>query len=173
MTFPLAAATFKDFMRQNGINRARWTPANEFSLAETEHIGGMRTPVNRVHLQAPLMIFSKKHWFSLATEQFLLHFCKSRKKIDLRNRQGGFQSKALRSQHLAKSSQAMPIPGTAGEAAESTFRWKRSTFESSRGGVVKHCSTAFVKRKVSRGQEALFEECTFPMWSPCRPETTQ
>ena len=27
---------------------------------KTEHIGGMRTPVNRVHLQAPLMIFSEK-----------------------------------------------------------------------------------------------------------------
>ena len=49
-----------DFKRQNSINRTGWTPVNEFSLAETEHIGGMRTLVNRVNLQAPLMIFSKE-----------------------------------------------------------------------------------------------------------------
>ena len=36
-------------------------------------------------------------------------------------------TEVLRIQNLTKSSQAMSIPGTAGEAAEATFRWKRST----------------------------------------------
>ena len=36
---------------------------------------------------------------------------------------------------------------------------------------MKNCSAEFVKLKVSRGQEALFEGCTFPMWRPCRPQT--
>ena len=39
------------------------------------------------------------------------------------------------------------------------------------GGVVKNCSTEFVKSKVFRWQEAHFEGCTFPMWRACRPQT--
>ena len=37
----------------------------------------------------------------------------------------------------------MSIPGTAGEAAESTFRWKRTTFENSNGDFVENCSAGF------------------------------
>ena len=67
----------------------------------------------------------------------MLQLSESRKKNDLRNRQSGSGSEALRNQNLAKSSHAMPIPGTAREATENAFRWKRNKFESSRGGFVK------------------------------------
>ena len=52
----------------------------------------------------------------------MIEIYKNLMKIDLRNRQGRFESEALRIQNLTKSSQVMSIPGTAGEAAEATFR---------------------------------------------------
>jgi hypothetical protein len=80
-------------------------------------------------------------------------------------------TEVLRIQNLTKSSQAMSIPRIAGEAAEATFRWKRSTFEWGLGYCEKNCSSEFVKCRVFQVQEALFEGCTFPMWPPCRPQT--
>ena len=79
----------------------------------------------------------------------------------------------LRIQNLTKSSQAMSIPRIAGEAAEATFRWKRSTFEWGLGYCEKNCSSEFVKCRVFQVQEALFEGCTFPMWPPCGPQTNK
>ena len=54
-------------------------------------------------------------------------------KINLRHRQGRFENEELRSRNLDESSHAMSIPGTAGEAAERTVRWKRNTFERPKG----------------------------------------
>ena len=103
---------------------------------------------------------SGAHAYSLCREQYF-HFLA----------QSGSESKAPRNQNRAKSSQAMPIPGTAGEATESAFLWKRETFESSKGRFAENCSAEFVKSMVFRSQQALFEGCTFPMWRPCRPQT--
>ena len=55
----------------------------------------------------------------------MIEIYKNLMKNDLRSRQGKFKSEVLRIQNLTKSSQAMSIPGTAGEAAEDTFRSKR------------------------------------------------
>ena len=85
-------------------------------------------------------------------------------KTDLWHRQGRFENEELQRRNLDKSSQAMWVTGTAGEAAEGTFRWKRSTFERPEGDFVENCSAEIVKCKVFRGQEALFEGCAFQMW---------
>ena len=98
-------------------------------------------------------------------------FFENRKKIDLRRRQGEFGSQTLGSRRRVKSSLAMPRPRTAGDAAEGTFLWKRSTLESSGGGFVKSCSAKVIKSKLFRGQEAHFEECTFTKSRACRPQT--
>ena len=94
-------------------------------------------------------------------------------KIDLRHRQGRFESEELQSRNLDESSQAMLIPGTGGKAAEGTFRWKRSTLERPERDFVENCSVRIVKCKVFQGQEALFEGCTFQMWRARRPQAKQ
>ena len=66
-------------------------------------------------------------------------------KIDLRHRQGRFESEELQSRNLDESSQAKLIPGTGGKAAEGTFRWKRSTFERPERDFVENCSAEIVK----------------------------
>ena len=94
----------------------------------------------------------------------------SKKNIGLRHRQGRFESEELRSRNLDESSQAMSIPGTAGETAEGSFRWKRNTFEKPEGDFVKNCSVRIVKYTVFRGQGGLFEGCTFQMWRARGPQ---
>ena len=102
-----------------------------------------------------------------------IFFFENRKKIDLRWMRGEFGSQTLGSRRHVKSSLAMPRPGTAGDAAEGSFLWKRSTLESSRGGFVKSCSAKVIKSKLFRGQEAHFEECTFTKSRACRPQANK
>ena len=55
-------------------------------------------------------------------------------KIDLRHRQSRFENEELRNRNLDESSQAMSIPGTAGEAAEAFFSLETGPFWKAAGG---------------------------------------
>ena len=161
-------------MRQNGINRAGWTSATDMAMAKTVHIGVMMTPKNKGHLGAPVIRFWRKTLVFIGKETRIgLIFFENLMKIDLRHRQGRFESEELQSRNLDESSQAMWIPRTAGEAAEVTFRWKRSTLERPERDFVENCSARIVKCRVFQGQEALFEGCTFQMWRARRPQANK
>ena len=94
-------------------------------------------------------------------------------KIDLRHRQGRFESEELQSRNLDESSQAILIPGTGGKVADGTFRWKRSTLERPEKDFVQNCSAKIIKCMVFQRQEALFERCTFQMWRARRPQANK
>ena len=67
----------------------------------------------------------------------------------------------------------MPVPSASTKDEKAAFSCKRGTFESSRGGFVEDSSTKIVKTRVFLGQEALFEERSFPMSLFHRPETNK
>ena len=93
-------------------------------------------------------------------------------KIDLRNRQGRFGSEALRIllPNLRRRCQYQELSGR----PRRPLSVENGTLLKSRDGILKRTAQPNLQTcNVFRVQEAFFEGCTFPMWPPCRPQTTK
>ena len=78
-------------------------------------------------------ILKKNIGFHWKGDKYRSDFFENLMKIDLRHRQGRFESEELQSRNLDESSQAMLIPGTAGEAAEGIFIGNGALLEGRKG----------------------------------------